>query len=61
MAVSYEILKAQVMNLSKAERLQLLERLVASLGSDFDLEEYWEKVAEARDHEMMRGAEKGSR
>ena len=52
MAVNFESLQAQVMNLPKAERLQLLERLAASLDSDVDREEYWETIAEARDAEM---------
>ncbi len=59
MAVNFESLQAQVMRLSKAERLRLLERLVASLDSEVDLEEHWEKVAEARDAEMDAGSSEG--
>ncbi len=59
MAVNLESLQAQVMKLSKDERLRLLERLVASLESDVDIEEYWETVAEARDTEIGAGCSEG--
>ena len=59
MAVNFESLPAQVMKLSKDERLRLLERLVASLESDVDIEEYWERVAEARDTEIETGRSEG--
>lgn len=59
MAVQFEILQAQVMSLTKAERTQLLERLVASLDVDVEAEEGWEQVAEARELELESGAAKG--
>ena len=59
MTVNFEVLQAQVMKLSKAERLQLFERLAASLETDVDLEEYWEAVAESRDAEMDSGNARG--
>ena len=59
MAVNFESLQAQVMKLSKDERLRLLERLVASLESDVDIEEYWDTVAEARDTEIDAGRSEG--
>ena len=59
MAVDFESLQAQVMKLSKDERLRLLERLVASLESDVDIEEYWDTVAEARDTEIDAGRSEG--
>jgi putative addiction module component (TIGR02574 family) len=59
MAVNFESLQGQVMKLSKAERIRLLERLVASLESDVDIEEYWDTVAEARDTEIDAGRSEG--
>ena len=59
MTVQFEILQAQVMSLTKAERAQLLERLVASLDVDVEAEEEWERIAEARDLELDSGAAKG--
>ena len=59
MAIEFEVLQAQVMSLTKTERAQLLERLVASLDVDVEIEEAWEKLAEARDQEMVAGERKG--
>jgi hypothetical protein len=59
MAVQFEVLQAQVMSLTKAERAQLLERLVASLDVDVKAEEEWERIAEARDIEMDAGTAMG--
>ncbi len=59
MAVNFESLQAQVMKLSKDERLRLLERLVASLESDVHIEEYCERVSEARDTEIETGRSEG--
>lgn len=53
---SLEVLQAQVLSLSKADRARLLERLVVSLDVDPRAEEEWEQVAEARDAELASGA-----
>ena len=57
MTIDFEKLQAQIMKLSKADRLRLLERLVASL--DLDIEQYWDTVAEARDAEIDAGSIEG--
>ena len=52
---SLEVLQAQVLSLSKADRARLLERLVASLDVDAQAEEEWEQIAETRDSELQSG------
>lgn len=56
MAVTLEVLQAQVMSLSKADRARLLERLIASLDVDVEAEAQWEQLAEQRDAELESGA-----
>ncbi len=48
-----EVLQAQVLGLSKADRARLLERLVVSLDVDVQAEEEWEQLAEAREDEVL--------
>lgn len=55
MSVTLEVLQAQVMSLSKAERARLLERLIASLDVDAEAEAQWEQLAEQRDAEVESG------
>lgn len=50
-----EALQAQVLQLSKADRSRLLDRLVASLDVDADAEEAWEQLAEQREDEARSG------
>lgn len=56
MPVTLEVLQAQVMSLSKADRARLLERLIASLEVDVEAEALWEQMAEQRDAELESGA-----
>ncbi len=55
MSISLDALQAQVLGLSKADRTQLLERLVVSLDVDAQAEEEWERVADVRDAELDSG------
>lgn len=56
MSVTLEVLQAQVMSLSRADRSRLLERLIASLDVDVEAEAQWEQLAEERDAELETGA-----
>lgn len=55
MRVNLEVLQAQVMSLSKADRSRLLDRLIASLDADPQAEAQWEQLAEQRDAELESG------
>jgi putative addiction module component (TIGR02574 family) len=44
-----EVLEAQALKLSAADRSRLLERLLASLDVDPDVEAAWDAVADARE------------
>ena len=55
MANPVDVLEAEVLKLSPADRSRLLERLVASL-EDADLEEAWLREAARRDAEIESGA-----
>jgi len=44
-----EVLEAQALKLSAADRSRLLERLIASLDVDPDVEAAWDAVADARE------------
>lgn len=57
--VGLDVLQAQVLGLSKADRASLLERLVASLQVDVRAEEEWEALAEAREAELRGGQVSG--
>jgi hypothetical protein len=50
-----EFLEAEVMQLALVDRSHLLERLIASLGSDPEVEEAWERVADRRGAELESG------
>lgn len=56
MAATLETLQAQVMSLSKDDRARLLERLLASLDVDTEVEEEWEELAAQRQAELESGA-----
>ncbi|MFO1434851.1 MAG: addiction module protein [Gammaproteobacteria bacterium] len=55
MSTNLEILQAQILSLSKADRTRLLEHLVASLDVDVAAEEEWEQLAESREAELQSG------
>jgi hypothetical protein len=50
-----EYVEAQVMQLSVAERNHLLERLIASLDVDAEVEAAWDKVADEREADIAAG------
>lgn len=56
MSVTLDVLQAQVLNLPKADRSRLLDRLVASLDVDVDAEAQWEQLAAQRDAEIESAA-----
>jgi len=47
-----EVLEAQALKLSAADRSRLLERLLASLDMDPDIEAAWDEVADAREAQL---------
>ena len=52
MPKSFEMLEAEVLNLTGAERSQLLDRLIASLETDRELQAAWLQEASRRDAEI---------
>ena len=56
MSTSIEVLEAEFMNLPVADRSRLLERLIASLDTDSEIEKAWVQEAERRDAEIESGA-----
>ena len=54
-AATLETLQAQVISLSKDDRARLLERLLASLDVDTEVEEEWEALAAQRQAELESG------
>lgn len=55
MPTQLEIVEAQVMQLSLAERNHLLERLIHSLDVDAEVEAAWDKVADEREADIASG------
>ena len=51
-----ELLEAEVLRLAPVERSHLLERLIASLDSDPEVEEAWEREADRREAELESGS-----
>jgi hypothetical protein len=51
-----EILEAEVLQLPPVERSHLLERLIASLDSDPEVEAAWEREADQRESELASGS-----
>jgi len=47
-----EVLEAQALKLSAADRSRLLERLLASLDMDPDIEAAWDEAADAREAQL---------
>ncbi|HCI13158.1 MAG TPA: hypothetical protein DFK12_04160 [Gallionellaceae bacterium] len=56
MSTSLEVLEAEVMQLAPVERSHLLERLIASLDSDPEVEDAWEREADQREAELESGS-----
>jgi putative addiction module component (TIGR02574 family) len=56
MSTSLEILEAEALKLSPAERSHLLERLIVSLAADPEVEQAWEREADRREAELAAGA-----
>ena len=55
MSTNLEVLEAEVLQLAPVERSHLLERLIASLDSDPEVEEAWEREADRREAELESG------
>jgi putative addiction module component (TIGR02574 family) len=56
MSTSLELLEAEALKLAPADRSHLLERLVASLDSDPDVEAAWEREADRREADLESGS-----
>jgi putative addiction module component (TIGR02574 family) len=56
MSANLEVLEAEVLKLTAADRSHLLERLIASLDSDPEIEEAWEREADRREAELESGS-----
>jgi putative addiction module component (TIGR02574 family) len=54
-STNLEVLEAEVLQLAPVERSHLLERLIASLDSDPEVEEAWEREADRREAELESG------
>lgn len=55
-STNLEALEAEVLKLTPADRSRLLERLIASLDADPEVEEAWEREADRREAELESGA-----
>lgn len=56
MSTNLEVLEAEVLQLPPVERSHLLERLIASLDIDLELEEAWAKEGDRREAELESGS-----
>jgi putative addiction module component (TIGR02574 family) len=56
MSSTVEALEAEALQLSAAERARLVERLIASLDTDPEIEEAWAVEVERRNAEIESGA-----
>lgn len=56
MSTSLETLEADALKLAPADRSHLLERLIASLDPDLEVEQAWEREADRREAELDSGA-----
>jgi len=50
-----EMLEAEALKLAPADRSRLLERLLASLDADEEVESAWDAVADAREEALKSG------
>jgi Putative addiction module component len=55
MSTTLEALEAEVLRLSAADRSRLLDRLIASLDADKELDKAWDREAARRDAEIEDG------
>ena len=56
MTTSLEVLEAEALKLTPADRSHLLERLIASLDADPEVEEAWELEADRREASLESGS-----
>ncbi len=56
MTTSLEILEAEALKLAPADRSHLLERLIASLDADPEIERAWELEADRREASLESGS-----
>ncbi len=56
MLTTIEAIEAEVLNLPSTDRSRLLDKLIASLDSDREVEEAWMREAKRRDDEIESGA-----
>jgi putative addiction module component (TIGR02574 family) len=56
MSINLAVLEAEVLQLPPLERSHLLERLIANLDSDPEVEEAWEREADRREAELNSGS-----
>jgi putative addiction module component (TIGR02574 family) len=56
MNINLEVMEAEVLKLPNVERSYLLERLIASLDSDPEVEEAWTREADCREAELESGS-----
>lgn len=55
MSLSLEVLESEVLRLPGADRVRLLDRVVASLDADAERDAAWDAVAARRDAEIEAG------
>ena len=55
MSIDLDVLEAQVLQLPRADRAHLFERLIASLDSDSAIEQAWELEADRREAALATG------
>lgn len=56
MSTNLEVLEAEALKLAPSDRSHLLERLIASLDSDPEVEEAWEREADRRETLLESGS-----
>ena len=56
MSTSLDVLGAEALKLTPAERSHLLERLIASLDADLEVEAAWEQEADRREAALAAGS-----
>jgi hypothetical protein len=56
MPSNLDVLQAEVLRLAPADRARLLDRLLASLDVDADVEAAWDRLADQREQEIGSGA-----
>ena len=55
MTTRLEVLEAEALKLAPADRSHLLERLIASLDADPEVEQAWEQEADRREAQLESG------